>query len=97
VDRLPREERFSSAGRGIIIAVMIGAYSWVFKQPAASMTWTLLAGAGIQLLVILLRRFVPPDNLPPALYVVELVADAATVFMFALGVYGGILKLSYDV
>ena len=61
------------------------------------MTWTLLVGAGIQLVVILLRRFVRPDNLPPALYVVELVADAVTVFMFALGVYGGILKLSYDV
>jgi len=88
--------RLSSTARGIIIAVLIGAYSWVFKQPAASMTWALLVGAGIQLVVILLRRFVPPDNLPLALYVFELFADAVTVFMFALGVYGGILKLSYD-
>jgi hypothetical protein len=89
--------RLSSTARGIIIALLIGAYSWVFRQPAASMTWTLLVGAAIQLVVILLRRFVPPDNLPLALYVTELVADAVTVFMFALGVYGGILKLSYDV
>ena len=60
------------------------------------MTWTLLVGAAIQLSVILLRRFVPPANLPLTLYVFELIVDAATVFMFALGVYGGILKVAYD-
>jgi hypothetical protein len=91
-----REMRLSSSTRGIIIAVMIGTYAWVFRQPAASMTWTLLVGAGIQLVVILLRRFVPPANLPLALYVFELFVDAATVCMFALGVFGGILKVSYD-
>jgi hypothetical protein len=94
---IPPETRLSSTARGIIIAVMIGTYGWVFTQPAASLTWTLLLGAAIQLVVIVLRRFVPPANLPVALYVFELSVDAATVFMFALGVYGGILKVANDV
>jgi hypothetical protein len=95
-DSSAREMRLSSTARGIIIALLIGTYGWVFRQPAASMTWTLLFGAAIQLGVILLRRFVPPANLPLALNVFELIVDAATVFMFALGVYGGILKVAYD-
>lgn len=89
--------RLSDPTRGIFIAGLVGAYAWVFKQPAASLTWSFLAAAGIQLIVILLRRFAPPARLPVALYLFELAADAVTVFMFALGVYGGILKLSYDV
>ncbi|MEO8016726.1 MAG: hypothetical protein ABI769_02850 [Pseudomonadota bacterium] len=94
MDHLPHEMRLSDTARGIIIAALIGVYAWVFKQPAASLTWSFLAAVGIQLVVIALRRFVPPANLPVALYVFELFADAATVFMFALGVYGGILKMA---
>jgi len=94
MDHLPAEMRLSSTARGIVIALLIATYGWVFRQPAASMTWTLLAGAGTQLIVILLRRFVPPANLPVALYLFEILADATTVFMFALGVYGGILKVA---
>ena len=97
MDHLPHEMRLSNTARGIFIAVLIGAYSWVFHQPAASLTWSFLAAAGIQLVVIALRRLVPPANLPVVLYVFELIADAATVFMFALGVYGGILKVATEV
>ncbi|HEV7607010.1 MAG TPA: hypothetical protein VGO61_06720 [Steroidobacteraceae bacterium] len=97
MDHLPHEMRLSNTARGIFIAVLIGGYSWAFKQPAASLTWSFLAAAGIQLVVIALRRFVPPANLPVALYLLELFADAATVFMFALGVYGGLLNRAAEV
>jgi hypothetical protein len=44
-----------------------------------------------------LRRFVPPAQLPQMMNLVELLADAATVLLFALGVYGGIANFGYDV
>ena len=96
MDHLPREMRLSGTARGIIIAAMIAGYGYVFRQPGASLTLSFLIAAALQLAVILMRRFLPPANLPVALYVFELVVDAATVFMFALGVYGGILKMAAD-
>jgi hypothetical protein len=96
MDHLPREMRLSGTARGIIIAVLMGAYGWVFHLPAASMTWTFLIAAVLQLVVILMRHFIPAANLPVMLYMFELFADAATVFMFALGVYGGLLKMATD-
>jgi hypothetical protein len=85
-----REQRFSSGGRGVVIAVMIGFYGWFMRAPAGSATSGFLIAAGMQLGVILLRRFVPADRLPQAMYVFEYVADGITVLMFALGVFGGI-------
>jgi hypothetical protein len=80
--------------RGIIIAMLIAGYAWISRQPAASMTASLLIGAGLQLAVILIRRFVAADQQPMALYIFEMVADGATVFMFALGVFGGIANIA---
>ena len=86
------ERRFSSGGRGVVIAVMIAFYGWFMHAPAGSGSVSLLAAAGLQLLVIALRRFVPADRLPQALYVFEVVADGVTVLLFALGVFDGIAK-----
>jgi hypothetical protein len=88
------ERRFSSGGRGIVIAVMIGFYGWFMHVPTGSGRVNLLAAAGVQLLVIALRRFVPADRLPQALYVFEFVADGVTVLLFALGVFGGIARFN---
>lgn len=92
-----RQLRLTSTTRGIIIAVLIGACSYVMDQPGASFTLSLLVAAGLQAGVLLLRRFVSPDSLPQAMYLLEMVADAATVFLFALGVYGGILNHGLEV
>jgi len=88
----PREQRFSSGGRGVVIAVLIGIYGWAMQSPAGSMAVSLPIAAGLQLVVIMLRRFVPADRLPQAMYVFEYVADGITVLLFALGIFGGIAR-----
>lgn len=88
----PRELRLSSQVRGIIIGALALAFGFLTRQPGASLTYALLIAAGLQVLVILIRRLVPPGVQPMALYVFELLADAATVLLFALGAFGGILR-----
>jgi hypothetical protein len=87
------ERRFSSGGRGVAIAAIIAFYGWFTHAPASSPRVSLLAAAGLQLLVIALRRFVPADLLPQAMYVFEFIADGVTVLLFALGIFGGIAHL----
>lgn len=91
---MTREQRFSSAGRGAFIAALIATYGLFMHAPAGSLTVSLLIGAGVQLAVIALRRFVPADRLPQAMYVFEYVADGITVLLFALGVLGGIARIT---
>jgi hypothetical protein len=88
------ERRFSTGGRGVAIAAMIAFYGWFMREPAGSWSASLLAGAGVQLLVIVLRRLVPADRLPQAMYVFEMIADGVTVLLFALGVFGGIAHVT---
>jgi hypothetical protein len=89
-----KDRRFSSGGRGVVIAALIAVYGWFMHTPTGSSSVSFLAAAGLQLLVIALRRFVPADLLPQALYVFEFIADGVTVLLFALGVFGGIAHLS---
>jgi hypothetical protein len=86
------ELRLGSGIRSGFIAVLIGIYGWITRGPAGSLTVTLLIAAGVQLVVIALRRFVPADRLPAAMHVYEYIADGITVFLFALGVFGGIAR-----
>jgi hypothetical protein len=95
-DESARSARVGTAIRGIFIAVCISGYAWVFHQPMASWKSTFLVGAGLQLLVIVLRRVVRPEHQSQAMYVFELLVDGATVLMFALGVFGGILHGAAD-
>lgn len=83
--------------RSTFIAVLVAIYAWMYKQPAASLAATFLIAAGLQLVAVLLRKFVPPHRLPRAIYTFELLADGLSVLLFALGVFGGILKISTDV
>jgi hypothetical protein len=41
-----------------------------------------------------MRRMVPAEELPRALYIFEMIADGVTVLMFALGVFGAIGALA---
>lgn len=88
----PRELRISSTVRGVVIGGFMACYAWLRRDPGATLTASLLIAAGLQLAVILLRRFVPPYLLPQALHLFELLVDAATVLLFALGVFGAILR-----
>jgi len=88
--------RLGSAHRGLLIAVLIGFYSWLFKRPQASFTEMFLIGAGVQLAVIAMRKFVPPSELPRALDMLETLADGVTVLLFAIGIYGGIVRMPAD-
>ena len=91
-----QDERRASIIRGVFFSLCIAGYAWAFKKPAASLTEMFLVGAALQLAAFCLRRFVPADRLPQAMNVFELLVDGATVFAFALGVYGGILNAPRD-
>jgi hypothetical protein len=89
--------RINSYLRGGAIGVIALVYAFITKQPGASFAVSLLIAAGLQLAVLLLRRFVPPEQRPQMMNLAELLADAATVLLFAFGVYGGIANFGYDV
>lgn len=88
----PGELRLSSGIRGGFIAVLIGIYGWITREPAGSLVVSLLIAAGVQLAVIAIRRWVPADRRPQAMYIFEYLADGITVLLFALGVFGGIAR-----
>lgn len=90
----PRELRIASWMRGLIIGALIGAYGWFVKVPEGSMTQMFLIGAVVQLLIIVVRKVVPPDYAPQAQDLFELLADGATVLVFAMGVFGGLARVS---
>jgi hypothetical protein len=97
MDPSAREMRLGSISRGIIIAAMVTGYAWALKQPAASLTAAFLIAAGLQLAVLAIRRFVARERQPLALFTFELIADGATVLLFALGVFGGISRAAAGV
>ena len=75
-----------------MIAVLIGIYGWIVREPAGSLSVSLLIAAGVQVLVLAVRHLVPADRLPQAISIFELIADDVTVLLFALGVFGGIAR-----
>jgi len=93
----PREMRIDTRVRGVVITALIAGYGFLFKQPHASLVEGLLIGVALQLAVIMLRRWVPPEGQPAAMYAFEMVADGITVLMFALGVFGSIHGVAAEV
>ena len=85
-----RDMRRGAAFRSVVIAAMVVSYGWFLHQPSASFKQSFLVAAALQLALIALKRLVPADRLPQALYVYETIADGITVLLFALGVIGGI-------
>ena len=93
----PRDLRIASWIRGVVIGALIVIYGWFVKAPEGSLTQMFVIGAGVQVLIIVLRRFVPPDSAPQAQYIFEMIADGATVLTFALGVFGGLARVTQAV
>jgi hypothetical protein len=90
----PRQLRLSTTIRGIVLALLLAAYNYFAKQPGASLSLMLLIAAATQAIVLFIRKVVPPDRQPQALYIWEMFADGATVLLFALGIYGGIFRMA---
>lgn len=84
------EPRLSSVARGVIIAALMAFYYFMTRQPGATLTVSLLIGAVLQLAVVALRKLVPGYLQAQAIWLFELLVDAATVLLFAMGVFGGI-------
>jgi len=80
--------------RGVFITGLILVYSWFLRDPGVSLKVTFLIAAGFQFAVIVIRRFVPADELPRAIYIFELIADGVTVLMFAIGVFGALASIT---
>ena len=80
--------------RGVFITGLILVYSWFLRDPGVSLKVTFLIAAGFQFAVIVIRRFVPADELPRAIYIFELIADGVTVLMFAIGVFGALASVT---
>jgi len=95
-DDTPRKLRIDTRVRGVVITALIAGYSWLFRQPQGSFAEALLVAAVLQVAVILLRRWIPAENQPVALYVFEMIADGVTVLMFALGVFGSINRIAAE-
>jgi hypothetical protein len=94
MNEIPRAARIDPWMRGVAIGVIALVYAYVTRQPGASLAVSLLIAACLQAAVLLLRRIVPADLLPQVMALFELLADAATVLLFALGVYGGMMRLA---
>jgi len=92
-----RDVRRGAAFRSFMIGTLIAAYAWFMHQPAASFRWSFLIAIALQIVLIVLKRVVPYDQLPKVLDAYETVADGVTVLMFALGVFGGIVNLPREV
>lgn len=97
MDESHHQERLASWMRGIFIAALIVAYGWFIGHPQGSFARMFVAGAAIQILVIFVRRLVPAQQRAQAQDVFELIADGVTVLVFALGVLGGITRVSAEI
>lgn len=88
--------RISSLMRGCFIGGLVGAFAWLANHPGSSFTVSLLVAAALQAAVLLVRRFVSPDIAPQAVHLLEMIADGVTVLLFAVGVYGGLLRAASE-
>ena len=93
----PRQMRFNSTLRGFVIAALLGAYGLMVNLGSQFFTASMLIAAGLQVAILLARRFVPDYLQPQVVDLIELLADAATVLLFALGIFGGIASYNLEI
>ena len=75
----PREPRFNSLSRGFFIGAFIAIYGFFTRYPQASFTWMFLVGAALQLSLIFVRKFLPPELHGQALEVTEMIEGVVWV------------------
>ena len=79
--------------RGVFFTLLTAGYAVLMPYPQASFKVSFAIGAALQLAILLMRKFAPADAVPKVQYLLEMLADAATVLLFALGVLGTIASL----
>jgi hypothetical protein len=94
MDDSPRSLRITSTVRGVVISALIAGYAWLTHASPGSFAAGLIIAAALQLAVLAVRRFVPAGEVPRAVYVCELLADGATVLIFAISVLSPLLRAS---
>jgi hypothetical protein len=94
--------RVSGWVRGILITYGVAAFSVLFSRTIGfdASASAVAIGLAVQVALLIARflvkrhqgeRGTTTSSFSPAMYVLELVADAVTVFLFALGTYRAIL------
>ena len=91
--RFTLKSRMGLAGRGVVIGLFILAYGFLTNYPQASYTWMFLLGAALQIAILLVRKFLPPDQGARAQDIFEEIANGITVLSFAIGVFGSIARV----
>lgn len=82
--------------RGVFFALLTTAFAILLPYPQASFKVSFAIGAVLQLAILLMRKFAPAESLPRVQYLLEMLADGATVLLFALGVLGTIANLPQE-
>ena len=84
----PRSLRLSATVRGLLIGALFGAYYYVGFLPEGHFRASLIIAAVAQFIMLVVTRLVPAGQVHLSLYVIELLADGATVLLFALAIVG---------
>ena len=100
----------STLARGVLITYGVALFSWLFSsrlpQNESSGLLAIGLGVGLQVLVLIaravVRRYEREHRMqgalhPQAMYVVELIADATTVALFAISTFGAIARIPADI
>jgi hypothetical protein len=96
MDKETRDLRISSMMRSVFFGLLTAGYAILMPYPQASFKVSFAIGAALQLAILLMRRFAPADSFPKVQYLSELLADGATVLLFAVGVLGTIANMPQD-
>jgi hypothetical protein len=101
-----RSLRMSTLARGVLITYGVALFSWLFSsrfpQSESSGLFAIGLGLGLQVLVLIARAVVKRyerehgmqgELYPQAMYIVEMIADAITVALFAISTFNAIARI----
>jgi hypothetical protein len=109
-DMSERSLRMSTLARGVLITYGVALFSWLFSsklpQAESSGLFAIGLGLGLQVLVLLARVVVKRyerehgmhgELYPQAMYIVEMIADAITVALFAISTFNAIARFPANI
>jgi hypothetical protein len=102
--------RLSRHARGVVFTYGVALFSWLFSsrlpQSESNGLFVIGLGLGLQALMLIARAVVKRyerehgmrgEFYPQAMYIAELIADAATVALFAISTFSAIAGISTDI
>ena len=84
----PRSLRFTATVRGLLIGTLFAAYFFLGLLPEGHFRASLIIAAVAQFITLIVARTAPAGRVHLSLFVIELLADGATVLLFALAIVG---------